>query len=381
MEQSSTVVIFEHELPTPGGLRRGPGRAIRWCAAVPLLLIAFVGAPLLVLAELEWASYLAVDKLYGAATWVPDAGELLVLGQVLGVLYTVILVLLIILRHSPRTWPKLALIATVPISLGTLVTYDDFPSENPPSAFERFVVGTPFLTGAVAIAIGLAASYAAARILTSPLALDVVNGKLDLTIRLRGKGRLRIRHDRLMLDKLRFPGGAPRQGPPKYSTRVTQLGIDLRDVHKVETGQFDSATEYAHPNGATQPLSPGPGLRVVGTHQQWLLPLDDPEAVSAAINRRIAAAPAARSMWVAGAYAYMLIGIIGVAGAIVAVVTTFTQAKPSYLLGALFYAAIGFGGLAAYSKSARKIRKMQDEPAGGHHGRLDDPPPTWHATV
>ncbi len=122
-------------------------------------------------------------------------------------------------------------------------------------------------------------------VLTRPVAADVVGSRLELPFRLPGQGflpprpRLRIQHDRLLLDRLR-----------RGQRDVGRLVLPWHTIEEVQVDLRAVAGEWP-PADRTRPIvvPAGPAVRIRGDGQDWLLPFDDePEArtVVAAITAR-----------------------------------------------------------------------------------------------
>lgn len=339
----------------------GPGRFWRWCAALPLLLLAFFGIPVALYLTVSWANYLHFRLFQDS--WLPDPEELPRLLAPFGGVVTVTVLLLVLFRHIPLVWPRLSLIMSAPPAFMSLITSDFYPNGTRPGPVVRILVETPFLSGGLGLAAAWATTHLAIRILTRPWATDVVDGRLELTTRLRTSGRLRLRRGRLILDRLSFGGGRPPEvGTGKLSTKVPQLGIPLSSLHRVEIGRLTESSAFTLPNGATIPLTPGPALWITGTHQQWVLPVADATRVAEAVNRRAATATDRATTFVSGAYGYLTVALVGSGAAVASLGMVANGGSPSFLGGALFYAVIGATAFPAYFRALRKIRALQDEP-------------------
>lgn len=369
------MVVFAND---PVRLPIGPGRFWRWCAAIPLLLLAFAGVPVALYLVNSWTSFLHYRMFRD--TWLPEPAELGQLAAGYSGVTGLTVVLLLLFRRIPVVWPGLSLIMSAPFGFMTLVTSDFYPSGQRPGVVVRFIAETPFLVGGVAMALAWGMTHLAVRVLTRPWAADVADGLLELTTPLRGKGRLRVRRDRLLLDKLSFPGGrVPVIGSGKFSTKVRQLAIPYPQLRTVQIGQITERSSLRLPNGGVVELTVGPGLRIEGTHQQWVLPLPDAERVAEVVNRRAATASGRDSAFVAGGFAYLTVALVCGGAAVASVGMAYTQQAPSYLLGTLFYSVLSVTAFPVYFRTIRGIRRLQNEPDGDDE--IDEHAPTagWRA--
>lgn len=260
----------------------------RTVVAYPVVVLAFLGAPLLLVTETVWANRLALAAFraqFGrsAAYSVLDGGvaeQLGVLVQRGWSLLVLTAVLLVLNRNRPTVWPLLTLLVTVPLG----VTH----SMGQPIGAERVpglagdIVGNPVLPSLLVVAVGYVLAWVGAHRLTTPLTADVARSELELIVPLRGGGRVRLQHDRLVL----LPSRAP-----SLPDRPARLAIPWRAITLVQPGQITAGAQRAEwllPNGVTLPLPPGPALRIIGAGQQWVIPVDDDGRLTAAIRLRAA---------------------------------------------------------------------------------------------
>jgi hypothetical protein len=262
-------------------LKTGPGLILRWVAAVPLLALALVVVP--IAEEVVWA--------WGFHVSVPDSFYVLIPREKFDVVaetqetafsgsMSVLLALLVGLGvfnwARPFNWRWIALAGTAPFavlkSVAELVDLD--------SKFGDAKVRLAWYAGGgvVASVVAFGAAALAAFVLSRPLRTDIVRSGIDLTFRTRDGAHLRIRGHSLMLDMLRWPadeGSSMRLSIPFDALTVIQPGtLDDQD------------TVWPLPNGSTLALSAGPALRVVGSNQQWVVPVADPARVAKVVRER-----------------------------------------------------------------------------------------------
>lgn len=270
-----------------------PVASLRPALGYLAVLVAFVGTPLLLIAEAVWSCQLAAAAFqadFGPGTPSPLrdpglAGRLVADVRQGWFLLALTLVLLAVNRFRPAVWPGLTLVLTVPLLAGNIVGL--------PVGAERVgglagdLVGNPILPGGVTVLLGYGLAWLGARWLTTPLTETVARTCRELTVRLRGGGRLRLERDRLVLDPVRTPA-AP--------DRPARLAIPWSGLAVLESGSVctpDGRTEYTLPNGVAVDLPDGPALRVIGGGQQWVVPVTDADAVTTALRIR-AVSPTAR---------------------------------------------------------------------------------------
>jgi hypothetical protein len=97
----------------------------------------------------------------------------------------------------------------------------------------------------------------AVRVLSRPLAADLVASGMEIPFPLRGPGRLRVQHDRLVLD-----------------AGHSRVGIDWADLgRRVWSEPVARESRAALPYGIGLELTGGPVLHVAGAGQSWTLPV------------------------------------------------------------------------------------------------------------
>lgn len=120
---------------------------------------------------------------------------------------------------------------------------------------------------------------AVVRILSRPVAEDVVRSDLEIPYQLPGRRvRLRLQHDRLVLDRLTTS---------KNGTK--RLTMQWSDVREAELLELDKELSWAA-GPATIEVPPGPALRIVSAKQKWLIPVPEylGECLTSAITLRAA---------------------------------------------------------------------------------------------
>ena len=249
----------------------GPGLTARWCAAVPLMLLSafvpFIGqkvaAPFAQGAPGEfWAE-------------VADNWQLACLPALLVAGF-------LVWRTSFGAWPAAcrysALVVVVPATLITVAL------EEP----------LDWLRDA-AVAAGLVwLSHELARltlhVLTRPVAMDVVRSRLEIVFPLPGqRPRLRVKHDRLVLDRLhQYPALA------MVDSDTTRLALPWREIRDAELDGQHVDRMWTPVDGETTTIRvpSGPAVRITGGDGTWLVPVGgEPTAhtVIAVIKNRCAA--------------------------------------------------------------------------------------------
>lgn len=112
-------------------------------------------------------------------------------------------------------------------------------------------------------------------------ALHPAHGDDDvwLTVPLRGGGRLVVEPHRVVLRPAVFPVGSVLQAAELAEIRVLQPGT-------LPAAWPGSWSWWGLPSQRGLVLSPGPALRVVAGAQQWVLPVDDPAALTVVLGDR-----------------------------------------------------------------------------------------------
>jgi hypothetical protein len=248
-------------------------RGVRWAVAGLLLVIASVVAP--AAERLAWSA--GHDRTHPGdredpmshVRDLPSGGLFVWLG--------LLVALMGLNLRWPLNWPRVALLGTVPLTLFEALA-------------ELVDLGVPFgdhgqyllwiLGGGLGSAVvAWGAARLAGVVVTRPLSPDVVRSRVELTFRLRDGSRLRIQGSQLLLDLL--------LEPTVHSGTALRLAIPYKSLALVQAGVLDS---HAHlwplPNGSAVVLSPGPSLRLVGSGQQWVLPVDDARRVAEIVTER-----------------------------------------------------------------------------------------------
>lgn len=249
----------------------GPGLAVRWAMAVPLMLVAAFG-PVAVAAVYRAWSDLAFDELLNPGqsflsfddafreklpgTW-PLA--LLPLGLTIGFLLR---------RNRMASWPTAMLANGVAVLVpGAVVALSTVDDPVAPKAA---------LLGAVLVAcfwLGRAAEY----VLSRPVATDIVRSRLEIAMRLpRQLPRLRIQENRLVLDRLR------RRGNRRGSTRAVIPWHELTDVRWETVSSLTTWSPAPHAREISVPA--GPAVRIEAGKRTWLLPARSEELAQAIVT-------------------------------------------------------------------------------------------------
>ncbi|MFL6075236.1 MAG: hypothetical protein ACJ73S_17720 [Mycobacteriales bacterium] len=245
-----------------GELGAGPGIALRWLAAVPLLAAALVG-PVLGLAAVQAWAQARIHLPFGAHhTFGGEFGHA-VRVAVLAYLYPYLIgaIVLACNRRAVSTWPKTCLIMlAIPLGAAALAGGLLFGLVGPDGSADR-----PYLLIVPAAAALWAAGYGlallAVRVLSRPLAADLVASGMEIPFPLRGPGRLRVQYDRLVLD-----------------AGHSRVGISWADLGRVWSEPVARESRAALPYGIGLELTGGPVLHVEGAGQSWTLPVAETDA-------------------------------------------------------------------------------------------------------
>lgn len=265
--EPSARLVDQRIMPLPAG----PGLAVRWLAAVPLMVLAmalpFVGFA----AITAWSSVAFGASLsdFGELSFLAEFTENL--GQTWQTLFVpaAVLVGFLLRRTRMAAWPT----AVVWVAGWLLVptTFIGTAMSDAPLPDIAFAVGLAWLTYELA--------RAAVRILSRPVAQDVVGSELEIPYQLPGRRiRLRVQRDRLVLDRLT----ASKDG----TKRLVMKWSDVRDVDLLDLEEEQSWA--AGP--ATIDVPAGPALRIVDAKQKWLIPVPEylGECLTSAITLRAA---------------------------------------------------------------------------------------------
>lgn len=251
---------------------------MRWLAAGPLLVGGLLGVPVGLVALSAWVGERAWEAF--AETYDLRALDLAGLiapslrGLGLGLLPYVglAIVLLVILRESPQHWRRVTFLFTVPTALICAITMPFFSI-----LAGRYLSGTPALLAesapawcGVAVVLGWLLARFAGRMLTRPLASDVARTRFDVLVTARTPGRTKVR---LVIgdDRVRLIGLPATRRPRSLSIAFGRLDY-VQPGHLTGTGQ---GATWQLPNGSALPLSDGQVVRIVGSDQQWLVPVDE----------------------------------------------------------------------------------------------------------
>lgn len=254
---------------------------VRW-SAVGVALVALAA---LVAGRLWLAEYAGALTAAARPSWRSrNVFDLSVLAPMLLPWAAVAVLAFALAWRSPHWWGRISLVATVPTALVT--AFPPFGAQALVGAERVLVSGAPAWS-ALTVAAGLALAVAAARMLTRPGA-DVATSGVHLRFPLRdGKARLLVAEDRVRLLR-------PQPVTPGHQRvrELNNLAIPFGRIDTVDPVHL-SGLPAAHPlpNGTAVPLSEGPGLRITGGGQEWLLPVERPDTIADLVRARAHAHP------------------------------------------------------------------------------------------
>lgn len=254
-------------------LRDGPGLAVRWLAAVPLMLIAALGPVLVSVVYRAWRDLDLYGRPFGAAF-----GENLPGAWPLALVPLVVTAGFLLSRKRMASWPTAAaLTALAVLALGSVASSS--------AIADPALLKTSLLVAVIAAAYWL--GRLAEQALTRPVAADVVRSGLEIAFRLpRRLPRLRVQQDGLTLDRLR------RWGTGMATSKINLSFAEITDV-RVETPTSPTRWVVTSPyeNVTSREISvpAGPAVRVEAGSTTWLLP-----ARSERVARTIVTAIASR---------------------------------------------------------------------------------------
>lgn len=269
--EPSARLVEQRVMPLP----EGPGLFARWVAAVPLMVLA-VGAPFVGFAAVTaWSSMSFGASLpdFGQPRDQPTfAGEFTEnLGNGWQALFLPAAVLLgfLVRRTRMAAWPMAVLWVAgwmlIPAVLIGTVSSDAMLADL------AIAVGLYWLSYELARAV--------VRILSRPVAEDLVESELEIPYSLPGRRiRLRLQRDRLVLDRLT----TDKEG----TKRLTMGWPDVREVELL-----DQPKELSWAAGpATIEVPAGPVLRIASAEQKWLIPVPEylGESLTSVITLRAA---------------------------------------------------------------------------------------------
>ncbi len=269
--EPSARLVEQRVMPLP----EGPGLTVRWVVAVPLMVLA-VGLPYVGFSAVTaWSSVAFGASLPDFSGSEPDPSFLAEFGDNLSTGWktlfvpAAVLVGFLLWRSRMAAWPTAVLwvagwLLIPAVLLGSAVGDSSLPDI-------AFAVGLAWLSYELA--------RAAVRILSRPVAEDVVGSGLEIPYQLPGRRiRLRVQRDRLMLDRLTSSKDGTKRLVMKWS--------DVRDVELLDLEQEQSWA--AGP--ATIDVPAGPALRIVSAEQKWLIPVPEylGECLTSAITLRAA---------------------------------------------------------------------------------------------
>jgi hypothetical protein len=253
-----TAALSAEELLPPG-----PGLLTRWLVAVPLMLVAAVLPAFGQLALGAWTSLSFHDSLPDFGEPGPDPTFWSEFGHDFGnlgpvaIIPGIVLLVFLLRRNMFATWPKaclwLALWVLAPMTLFGWAIDDDKGAFLPNLAL---CVGLIWLT----FELGRLTTW----VLSRPVARDIARSELEIPYDVPGsRARLRIRRDRVRLDRLRGP---------KNSTHREILWPDLR---RAVLDELAEPTSWQASPRMEIEVPAGPVLRVIGGREEWLLPVTE----------------------------------------------------------------------------------------------------------
>ncbi|GAA3065207.1 hypothetical protein GCM10010484_67350 [Actinokineospora globicatena] len=224
------------------------GRAwmrVRWLLAVLSLVAATVGVPVVLLAGMSAGWYLGVIGLGVGA--------------------------LVCTSTTPRRWPWAAVLGTsfpaAAMVAVAVVSLRD-PDRGQPEPDRLAIIGEAVGLLAVAWALARVAAYLVTR--EPPAWMEVAPAR-------RGRARLLVQPDRLVLDRL---------PAPPVGTNTAHLAIPCERLELVQPGELAHPITWSLPNGSAVDVPAGPVLRVEGAGQRWLVPVTDPRTVARVVKSR-----------------------------------------------------------------------------------------------
>ncbi|MET9231903.1 hypothetical protein [Lentzea sp. NPDC003310] len=350
---------------------------LRYLAAVPLILLSYAAVPF---GYLTLSSYLFQRSLPGRREEFDFAAEFAEKFTDLDGFWPVpvAVLLFVVLWWMTSAWTRLAWLPSVPVALVGIAS---------PRSGEQAVlaVATPLL------AWGLA--WLAARIVSWPVTGDVRRSPVEVLVRLRGGGRLRVQSRRLLLDKL---------PPPRHATSpVGRVAIRFDRISHVEVGVVSSPAQWWFGNTSELTITPGPVLRVIGGGQEWLLPVDDTATTLRLVRERAAARakaeprpPLESSRWANakvlwdlgrsqplrpnlkkvrhGTHHLMLVLTALTAAMAGYAVFRMFSGSWSFVFGALIFGGVALGTALAWASTGAGLRLAEENP---HSPLADDPDP------
>lgn len=251
----------------------GPGLLVRWLAAVPLMVLS-VGLPFVGFAAVTaWSSvsFGAMLSAFGepAPTFLAEFAENLTSSWQAMFLPAAVVLGFLVRRTRMAAWPTAVLWVTGWMLVPTVLI--GTATSNAALADAAFAIGLAWLSHEL--------SRAVVRILSRPVAEDVVHSELEIPYQLPGRRiRLRVQRDRVVIDRLTSS---------KDGTR--RLVMRWSDVREAEL--FDQPENRSWAAGpATIEVPAWPVLRIVGATQTWLIPVPEylGECLTSAITRRAA---------------------------------------------------------------------------------------------
>lgn len=251
-------------VPLPDGL----GLTARWLVAVPLMLLSvslpYVGQK--VLTAWRWVSSdeRPLDFGQSGRTFTGEFWAALSENWQLAALPVLVMAGFLVRRTAFGAWPSAcrytALIILVPAILISL-------------SLEKPAV---WLRDAAVAAVLIWLSYSLARltlhVLTRPVACDVVRSTLEILFPLPGqRPRLRLKHDRLVLDRLhQYPWLS------WFDDGPNRLVLPWREVRDAQLDEQHDDRSWVPIEGQSRTVAvpAGPAVRITGGDGTWLVPTD-----------------------------------------------------------------------------------------------------------
>ncbi|MFE9575143.1 hypothetical protein ACFYO1_02055 [Nocardia sp. NPDC006044] len=300
------------------------------------MVLGFVVAPLATAQAVRWVwsrhLLIAPPSYHGGfrILWTPALLGACAVPSAIGVLAV------LVYRYRPGVWWRLVLIACGPVVLISLI----------------HVATTVAALGILAVAMALVAL--AARILTYPLASDVLGSRQTVHVRTRGPRRLRLLHDRLELSD---PDGT--------------WSFAYRDCESVAADEIHALNSPAVTTRGFFDLASGPAIRVAGHGNDWLVPVVDAEAARSIVDARVRAGRAREPVSVydrwfeatalaAGGCRTLLVALATAAMAAIDVGFVATRGPWPYVLGVAVLPGVSALAFVRYIRAMRRYIVQPD---------------------
>lgn len=235
----------------------GPGLTARWLAATPLMLLSafapFVGQKMVT----AW-SQAADDTTFAGAFWAEVTGN-----WAPACLPALIVAGFLLWRTAFGSWPAACRYAALAVLIpATLITV---ALEEPLTWLRDAAVaaGLVWLSHELAVL--------TLHVLTRPVAEDVVRSRLEIMFPLPGqRPRLRVKHDRLVLDRLhQYPALA------MFDSDTTRIALPWREIRDAQVDEQHVDRTWTPVDGETTTIRvpAGPAVRITAGDGTWLIPV------------------------------------------------------------------------------------------------------------